>query len=198
LIPILNWLLLNNGVSVPVEPQWADLCRLPLPRRPNLTEKIVICLDYYPCDLLFVHRDAENAPMQKRVDEVAAAIKAMHDSGTVGCRHIAVVPVRMMEAWLLFDEMAIKTAAGNKAYRSSLALPPLAELELLSDPKTMLHDRLCQACELRGRRLQKYPVRRNVQRVAEFIDDFAPLRALVAFQRLEADVRVTIAENHWS
>lgn len=197
LIPILNWLLLNNGVKVPIESQWADLGRLSRQHRPDLTAKIRSCLDFYPCDLLFVHRDAENAPMQRRVEEVSAAIRAVALSDVVSCRHIAVVPVRMVEAWLLFDERAIKAAAGNQAFHGSLDLPVLADMEKLSDPKIMLYDRLRQACGLHGRRLQRFPVQRNVHRVAEFTDDFAPLRALVAFQRLEADVRAAIAENHW-
>jgi hypothetical protein len=36
---------------------------------------------------------------------------------------ICVIPVRMQEAWLLFDETAIKFAAGNRTYPKSLNLP---------------------------------------------------------------------------
>ena len=60
-------------------------------------------------DLLFVHRDANNAGADARQREidlaVAAALKAP--------RFVAVIPVRMTEAWLLLDETAIRKVVGK-------------------------------------------------------------------------------------
>ena len=55
LLPVLDWLLIENGVRNPIQAAWADLGVLPLPDRPKLTDKIERSLEFYPCDLLFVH-----------------------------------------------------------------------------------------------------------------------------------------------
>jgi hypothetical protein len=58
LIPLLNWLLREQRMARAIKPRWADLRRL-RDRPRNLTERIRWALDLYPCDLLFIHRDAE-------------------------------------------------------------------------------------------------------------------------------------------
>ena len=58
LIPILTWVLREKGNIKRVQPEWADLGRLPLPPQ-GLCERILWAIDLYPCDLLFIHRDAE-------------------------------------------------------------------------------------------------------------------------------------------
>jgi hypothetical protein len=197
LLPVLTWLLRVNGVTMALQPVWADLRRAYLPRRADLTARLRAALHLFPCDLLFVHRDAEREPRERRVAEIRRAL----DRLPVELRKpkaICVVPVRMQEAWLLFDEAAIKQAAGNRAFRGSLDLPPLKELEGVPDPKAVLHDRLRRASGLRGRRLRTFPVGQRARRVAELIADFSPLRALPAFQALETDVRTVVWEFGWA
>lgn len=58
-MPIINWLLYQHCSEIAVESSWADLSRLREPTR-TLGNRILVALDLYPCDLLFVHRDAEN------------------------------------------------------------------------------------------------------------------------------------------
>jgi hypothetical protein len=128
LLPVLTWVLEQNLPHCAIQPKWADLRRLPQPPR-NLAEKIRACMRLYACDLLFVHRDAEAQPREDRVAEIEAAVaKASVCSQTVTCR---VVPVRMQEAWLLFDEKAIRKAAGNENGAIPLAIPAVGDL----DPK---------------------------------------------------------------
>ena len=57
----LRWLLINNGVVRSIEAAWADLRTLPTPPT-QLVDKIRAAIDLYPCDLIFVHRDAEREP----------------------------------------------------------------------------------------------------------------------------------------
>ena len=103
----------------------------------------------------------------------------------------------MQEAWLLFNEAAIRHAAGNRSGRQSLHLPPFKQLEKLPDPKGELHKRLKQASGLSGRRLKRFPVRQRARRVPEFMDDFSPLRALSAFAALEEDLQQIIEQRSW-
>ena len=197
LMPLLKWLLDVNGVHCAIQAQWAELGRAPLPNKPTLTHKIHYALDLYPCDLLFVHRDAETESRAKRVDEIQRAVEFATKKRVVIPPYVCVIPVRMQETWLLFDEAAIKQAAGNRHYRDSLHLPSLQSLEDLSDPKDDLHQRLKQACQLHGRRLRDFPVQQHAQRVLEFVQDFSPLRVLSAFQALEKDIRAAIQQYNW-
>ena len=129
--------------------------------------------------ILFVHRDAEAKDPAHRRAEIPDA----------SCALVKVVPVRMTEAWLLFDESAIRRAADRPMARDPLDLPLLQQIEDLADPKKRLHENLLTASGVRGRRRKRFkadlPAR--VRRVAELIDDFSPLRRLEAYQQFEAD-----------
>jgi len=111
LMPILTWLLRQHVPNLPIQSRWADLRRLYRPPR-ELHEKIKECIHLYPCDLLFVHRDAETASLEFRLNEInEAVLKASIGNGPSTV--VRVVPVRMTEAWLLFDIGAIRQASGN-------------------------------------------------------------------------------------
>jgi len=73
LLPVLDWLLMQHSEEVFV-PQWADLARLPRPPK-GLRERLQVGLNQYPCELLFVHRDAEEKTWFVRRDEIQAALK---------------------------------------------------------------------------------------------------------------------------
>src|SRR5690242_17127536 len=73
----------------------------------------------YPCDIVFIHRDTDTFTHGDRADEIRTAIA---DSGYT-TPAVSVIPVRMTEAWFLFDEMAIRTAAGKVRSRVDLHLP---------------------------------------------------------------------------
>ncbi|HEV7403024.1 MAG TPA: hypothetical protein VGO11_08870, partial [Chthoniobacteraceae bacterium] len=98
LIPIITWTL-REAANVPIaQGSWADLQRLP--KLPNsFAEKIRSAIDLFPCDILFVHRDAERDSPKKRYEEIRGAFEdAFGSESTIPA--VALVPVRMMEAWL--------------------------------------------------------------------------------------------------
>lgn len=193
LLPILRWLLVTNGLQTAVQAEWADLRLLPEPPQ-TLAEKITRGCDLFPCDLLFVHRDAERETRETRLAEIHKEVdKAFFDQQIP---YICVIPIRMTEAWLLFDEGAIRQAAGNRSDTIQLNLPPLQTVESLLNPKQILHDILREASGLKGRRLNKFPVNKRVHRISELARDFSPLRQLTAFTALEADIQQFIGE--WS
>ncbi len=194
LIPILTWLLRENGVEYAIQSEWADLSRISRRKGRRLDNKIYWSIELYPCDLLFVHRDAEREPRENRVNEITTAIQRIV---TPVPPTICVVPVRMQEAWLLFDEIAINQAAGNSSNSQSLNLPPINRLENLPDPKVELHNRLKQASNLSGRRLRKFPVNEHARRVTQFIQDFSLLRRLSAFAALESELQQIIKQQGW-
>lgn len=186
----LTWLLRQHvrpGTSV--QRQWADFRSLRQKPR-GLREKIEAALDLYPCDLVFVHRDAEGEHPSRRREEIRRAVESLpSDVPPVVC----VVPVRMTEAWLLFDEQAVRRAAGNPNGRNPIPVPA-ANAQDIPDPKTALRKALRSASGLTGRRRRKLNVRGAVYRVAEYIDDFSPLRRLTAFVELEQDLASTLQD----
>lgn len=190
LVPLLTWVLRQNLPHCAIQPQWADLRHLRRPPK-NLAEKIIACMKLYDFDLLFVHRDAEAQPRELRVAEIQAAVA---EAG-VGPRPVAccVVPVRMQEAWFLFDEDAIRKASGNPCGRILLGMPPLSSVERELDPKSLLHRLLREASGLSARRKRRLKVAQRVHRVPVFIEDFSPLRGLSAFNALEADIKIALS-----
>lgn len=190
LIPHLEWLLKQSGVTSVVS-TWADLSRLRV--KPNsLTEKIERSLDLYPCDVLFIHRDAEREPPDNRREEITSALENL-----TKLHFVYVIPVRMSEAWLLFDKNAIRRASGNSDGNADINLPKLKKVENSPDPKELLFEALRVASEKSGRRLKQLnanlPFLRY--RVSELVEDFSPLRSLSAFQKLEADIKALLADN---
>ena len=102
-------------------------------------------------DVLFVHRDADRARADARFAEIEEGVSAAGYHG----RWVGLVPVRMMEAWLLADEAEIRRVAGRPGGTEPLNLPPPHELEVVSDPKQMLRDVLLKAGAPRGARRRK-------------------------------------------
>lgn len=182
--PILTWLL-RQYTNCAIQDEWADLRRLPNPPS-KLSDRVKLAIKLYPCDLLFVHRDAENQEYNLRVTEIRKAIAELGELMKVP--FVCVVPVRMTEAWLLFDEAAIRKAAGNPNGKQQLRIPPANKLEELSNPKEILYELLRNASELSGRRLKKFNVHRAIHRITELIDDFSPLNELSAFRALKEEI----------
>ena len=196
LIPILTWLLRNNGITAAIQPTWADLSRLPQ-LKANLGLKVKYGIEFYSADLLFIHRDAERELPQERVNEIQYAVESLDYPVPP---YVCVIPVRMTEAWLLVSSSAIRHASGNPNGQKPLEIPPLHNLESLSNPKNILFEALKEASELSGRRLKKYPVNRHALRVSNYFEnnDFLRLRTSPSFETLETDLQMIIQEHSWS
>jgi hypothetical protein len=167
---------------------WADFGRIP--RQLNSAFRWRIAAELYPCDILFVHRDAEAQEPAQRIQEIAVAL------GQTGINYIPVIPVRMTEAWLLFDEHAIRLAAGNPHGRAPLGLPHLDRLEEVPDPKRILHEALKQACGLNTRRRSKFNAAQRVHLIPNYVETYSSLEALEAFREFLSNVRRGLALLH--
>lgn len=191
--PIIRWVFREAGSVLFSEMPMADFSRVH-PRPKTLATRLEMAVRLYPCDVLFIHRDAERDPQRLRHDEIREAYH-LAVGGGVKLPAVAVVPVRMLEAWLCFNEPAIRHAAGNPNGTTPLSLPPLHQIERSPDPKSALHHALRSASELSGRRLKGFDPNRHVRRILDHTDDFSPLRQLEAFQTFEEAARRTIASN---
>lgn len=191
-LSIIDWTLRQHFPNLLVQRQWADFSLLPEPPPSSrLPERIQRAIDLYPCDWLFIHRDAERQPIADRHQEIAEAW------GNAGRRlenghFLGIIPVRMTEAWLLFDEQAIRTAAGNPSGKQPIAIPSLRTIETLPDPKQVLERLLREASGLNSRQLRKFNVSRAVQLVADNVQDYSPLKSLAAFATFDESVRTSM------
>lgn len=191
LMPIIEWLLYQHCPGIAVKPEWADLGRLRCPPK-LLSERIFVTLDLYPCDILFVHRDAERESYEMRHAEISRELDRL-DAPPAIC----VIPVRMLEAWFLFDELAIRKAAGNPHGRNPLNLPNVNSLENLPDPKDILFNLIRDLSGLSSVRLKKLNLHQCAFHVSKFIDDFSPLRFITAFRLLESELEATLVAHGW-
>lgn len=181
LIPIIN-LLLNEHCPGPYrEPGFVD--QIPQGTS-SLFERIQYSLERYPCDVLFVHRDAERQSPNQRVKEIQQALASLPMPHPA----IEVVPVRMTESWLLVSEQAIRRAAGNPAGREALGLPTVNKIEAV-DAKDVLFEAIRRACSLGRQRTQRLKPEAYRHRVAEYLDDLSLLRRVPSFARFEVKVR---------
>jgi hypothetical protein len=103
----------------------------------------------------------------------------------------------MTEAWFLFDELAIRRAAGNPHGRIPLVLPSTSQIERISEPKKLLRDLIVTASGLTGRRQQKLRPEAALHRLADLITGYSPLGVLPAFAALTAEIRSLIAAHGW-
>lgn len=191
LLPVIDWLLCQHCPEIAVESSWADLGRLPQPPK-SLSNKIRVALELYPCDLLFVHRDAETERYEVRHAEICRELEGLDTPPA-----ICVIPVRMLEAWFLFDESAVRKAAGNPHGRNFFYLPNSNSLEKLPNPKKILFDLISGSSGRSGVRLKKLNLHQCAFLVSQFIDDFSPLRSMTAFQSLEQELVDTLVEHEW-
>lgn len=190
-LSIIDWLI-NDLYGEDLNPigQWADLRKLRKPPK-QLDERIRTAYKMYPCDVFFIHRDSENEPLSSRELEIDRACTFLIEESIP---YIRVIPVRMIEAWLLIDEQAILKAAGNPNFKVPPAhsLPARKQLEKLSNPKARLHQIFRLAHEGKRRRRRKTAAISNI-RIAELIPEFSGLRNLDAFQAFEAHAVHTLS-----
>ncbi|MCU6502487.1 hypothetical protein LPN04_32295 [Rugamonas sp. A1-17] len=179
LAPIIDWLLEQHL------PGWSIVRQLARELGPvglALEDRLPVVLKFYPCDLLFVHRDAEKASLSLRLRQIADAMRGYDQV------YVPIVPMRMSEAWLLSDEAAIRQAAGNRNGKNALGLPARRDWEGRPDPKADLESALRAASGKSVRRAKQANIAQQRGLVAEYTGDFSALRGLPSFDEFESQL----------
>jgi len=182
----------NLYPTLPNEGSFADFRFLPNPPK-GLNEKVKTAMNYYPFNVVFIHRDAETTNptiIEQRHTEIFDEL-----DDELYPKIVCVIPIKMMETWLMIDPEAIKKAAGNRNYKAKIELPLLKNLEKENQPKVTLHELLRVASGLKSRNLKKFNTEKAVHLVAENIEDFSQLRNLVAFKAFETDL-IRVVDNY--
>ncbi|MCC7372961.1 MAG: DUF4276 family protein [Chloroflexi bacterium] len=198
LLPIIMWVLQRPSLGllpdVDVVGQFVSSTAFRFAA--GLTERVVTIANQYPTDLLVVHRDADSPSARLSRQDVMSSIEAAQEQLANLPPVIPVVPIREMEAWLLTDEAAIRSAARNPRGRVRLNLPRESAIEACPDPKAALREALRLASNLPRRRWSEID-RIRPRNVADLSETFEPLRQLPAFRSFEADVQRVIQEQGW-
>lgn len=193
LVPVIIWLFADVLPDVEIVGYCANQEDLPSMR--DWPGRITEAFKARPCDILFVHRDADSAGRAARLVEIQESVEAFQQQAVPALPILPVVPVRMIETWLLADETAIRTAARNPSGRMPLNIPQIRDLERVRDPKSILHALTREASGLGTRRRQGVEVDHVL--IARLTASFEPLRQLPAFQAFETDLRRVINEQGW-
>ncbi|MBU3862898.1 DUF4276 family protein [Streptomyces sp. 4503] len=143
-------------------------------------------------DLVVIHRDADGHPADHRRREIAKAVAQV----SPGLAHVPVIPVRMLEAWLLLDHAAIREVAGNPNGRVALGLPKAAKAESVPNPKALLRQALATASEEKGRGLKKLQARfcENRARLLQMLDREGPVKQLASWMSFTNDLREVLGK----
>ncbi|MBL8241496.1 MAG: DUF4276 family protein [Bryobacterales bacterium] len=185
--PILEWTIRRDLPAIEPAIEFVDYSRIGRPPG-GLDRRIKAALQSFPCDVLVVHRDAETQSPMQRQQEIESAVFQTDAK----LPFVAVIPIRMTEAWLLFDESTIRHASSNPNGRHPLGLPAPTRWESIPDPKCILHDALKSATGFTGRRLRTFRPERQVHRVAELVRDFSPLEPLDGFKRFRESLAAAL------
>lgn len=191
LMNIIKWLLDDLYPKLSNNGKYADFSNLRTPPKKNeVLKRINHAKEYYPFDILIYHRDAEATNIdiiEQRILEIKDHVPENSDDSIV-----CVIPMKMMETWLLISSDALKKAAGNRNYKENINLPNINRLESNQDPKTLLHTKLKECSGLKTRRLDKFNTHQAVHLVAEYIEDYSPLRELYSFSKFENDLKLEV------
>lgn len=185
LVPHIESIAVRKGLDVSVTVPDFGLLRLPTGHSvPDKLRAARALGGSY--DLAVVQRDADRGPDQDRRDEIEKAV----NTEWPGLRHVAVVPVRMLEAWLLLDEVCLRQVAENPRGRIGLELPKGAAAENIADPKQLLKDSLARASEYKGRRLAQFQKRfsQHRLRMLELLDPEGPVTCLPSWRNFIEDL----------
>ena len=200
----LTWLLRHNfpatdvASTIFVSPD--EVAGIP---RTNISERMRQALFNHPCDILFVHRDADAENDLPRAQEIRdAAAELAEEFQNI----VSVIPVQALEAWLLFDSAAIYRAVGRTP-RQSLTLPLLREIEGLHNPKQEFHNQLRNAAQFSGCKASQFKPHQTqyylavARSIAESPTAFAPLldsrNQVASFQRLNRAIQTVGEQNYW-
>lgn len=177
-----------SGVAV-------DFARLDQAVSRDVASRLKAALALEPgANVFLVHRDADAPDPEPRHAEIRGAVEEIEGEADLQFEWIGVVPVQETEAWLLLNEGAIRTAAGNPNGRVALALPAAGRVEQLAAPKERLHELLLRASETAGRRRERF--KRRVPGICRQLLRRLPLGGALenvpAWCRLRNEMRDTI------
>ena len=143
--------------------------------------------------ILFIHADADADAKAARQQRVQPAMDKLMATGEFSAHDIvAVIPVRMTDAWMLADPDALRKAL-HLVENLDLELPTRTrELERLTEPKAQLQQITRRSSTRKRQRRRRDPLDSLPRQLGNSIS-LDCLRRLPAFQIMERELRQSLA-----
>ena len=155
--------------------------------------------DAYGCHALIVHSDADDKSSERaRKERIEPGFnQVLHSSEDVCKDLIPIIPVQMIEAWMLADHNALREAIGTNMSAQTLGLPARPALvERDANPKHTLNEVVRKANAGRSRRHQKIDINAFHERLARDID-LNILDLVTSYREFKRDLANTLAKLHF-
>jgi hypothetical protein len=149
--------------------------------------------------VLFVHADADrptaDQAYRERINPGVQRVRAALDAGEDVCQTLTpVVPIQMLEAWLLADPDALRTVIGTNMQPTELDIPSTpGQIEGLADPKQQITEIIRRAYAHRARRRRRFNLGEFYQPLASQIR-LERLAQLPAYQRFVDDLATALVD----
>lgn len=149
---------------------------------------------------LIIHADADDSTSEKalreRITPGLQLIESTKMEGTIKiCEHlISIIPVRMVESWMIADYEILRSVIGTTLDRATLGIPnSVKNVERIIDPKYLLNDVISLAFSKRRQR-------RPLPNIGEYYEPLSLqirieiLRELPSFQEFEESLTSKLFE----
>ena len=164
------------------------------PRQSRAADNVlIVARQAHGYHILFIHADAD-APTRERAytERIAPGLEriaAARENEESVCHDVVpVIPVQMVEAWLLADADALRAVLGTELNSEQLGIPASAQqIEGMANPKEHLTEIIRTIYASRTRRRRSFDVGELFQPLGEQIR-LEQLRRLPAYQTFGADL----------
>lgn len=143
---------------------------------------------------LLVHTDADDLAWEEaQRQRIEPGFACVQSSSRGVCRNLVpVIPVRMVEAWMIADPEAVRQELGTDWPDDKLRLPPLHQVELHANPKEALDQAIYSVYEDRAAR--RRPSLADIQLGLANSIRLERLHHLDAYKRFYQDLTSTLHE----
>lgn len=147
--------------------------------------------------ILCIHSDADNATnqnvLENRIAPAKALINTQSDDST--CKIIVpVIPVQMMESWMLADKDLLKKEIGTTKTDNELKINRLPET--IADPKAVIEDAIRIAQQEKTKRKRKGLKIGDIYLSVGQKISFEKLEQLQSYRQFQDDIRQAYRELH--
>ena len=166
----------------------------------NFTEQVLEAsksgIENYGISILCVHKDADDRDSHRAFTEINGAFSELQKLGDEYCKLITpIVPVQMIEAWMLADKTLLKREIGTNKTDNELGIN--RNPEWIADPKNVISDaiRIARATlpKRRRRDLDISELYLPIGQKVELIE----LKKLPSFQEFYNSIRETYRRLHF-
>ena len=172
-----------------------------IPKKQGKLDQCILEASYEAkhCHALLIHNDADNLGYSKaRQQRFNPGFELVQQSRDERCRSLVpVIPVRMIEAWMLADCDVLRNVLGTNLSPQDLGLPARATLvEAITHPKEVLNEIVRKLNAVRSRRRPAINLNTKYEALARQID-LNKLLEVPAYKEFVNDLAKTLEELHF-